>query len=270
MREYHDSTLAVTRALGIQLNELPDWTCCGATSAHVTDDRMAFALAGRNVMTADKIGDDLIVPCAACYNRLKTAEYHLRAGDIEYDLGSQFSGKIHIKHLAEFLANDVGVKTIADKVKKPLTGLRPVAYYGCLVMRPPKVTGIKNYEDPQSMDNIMGGLGAETLAWSFKTDCCGAGHLLTQPEIGHTLIKKLLDMAEEAGADCIVTGCPMCQSNLDSPQHEMSHIYQKTYNTPVFLITELMGLAFGDPDADKWLSRHSVDPRPFLKGKGLL
>ena len=168
------------------------------------------------------------------------------------------------------VGEDVGEKAIQEKVTKPLKGLSPVCYYGCLITRPAKVTDARYPENPESMDNLMKTLGAEVKNWSYKTDCCGGDHILTLPEVAWKLMQKLLDMAEEAGADSIVAGCPMCQSNLDSRQKEISRETGKKYHVPVFYFTELMGLAFGDPSVEKWLSRHMVDPRPLLKQKGLL
>ena len=269
-REYGESTEAVAMMLGIELKELEDWSCCGAASAHVTNDMLALALPARNLGIADKTGLDLVVPCAACYSRLKTAEKELQSGkDIE-GISGKYQGDFHIKHLTDFLWEDVGEKAILEKVKKPLKGLSPVCYYGCLITRPPKVTDARDPENPESMDNLMKTLGAEVKNWSYKTDCCGGDHVLTLPRVVWKLVQKLLDMAEEAGADSIVAGCPMCQSNLDSRQKEISRETGKKYHVPVFYFTELMGLAFGDPSVEKWLSRHMVDPRPLLKKKGLI
>jgi len=269
-REYGESTEAVARMLGIELKELEDWSCCGAASAHVTNDMLALALPARNLGIAAKAGLDLVVPCAACYSRLKTAEKELQSGkDIE-GISGKYQGGFHIKHLTDFLWEDVGEKAILEKVKKPLKGLSPVCYYGCLITRPPRVTDAKDPENPESMDNLMKTLGADVKNWSYKTDCCGGDHVLTMPGVALRLMQKLLDMAEEAGADSIAAGCPMCQSNLDSRQKEISRETGKKYHIPVFYLTELMGLAFGDPSVEKWLSRHMVDPRPLLKQKGLI
>lgn len=268
-REYGESTEAVARILGIELEELEDWSCCGAASAHVTDDRLALALPARNLGIADKAGLDLVVPCAACYSRLKVAEKELLAGkDIE-GISDKYQGNFHIKHSTDFLWEDVGEKAIREKVRKPLKGLNPVCYYGCLITRPPKITDARDPENPESIDNLMKALGAEVKNWSYKTDCCGGDHILTLPEVAWKLMQKLLDMAEEAGADSIVAACPMCHSNLDSHQQEISREAGKEYRIPIFYFTELMGLAFGDPSAEKWFSRHMVDPRPLLRQKGL-
>jgi heterodisulfide reductase subunit B len=269
-REYGESLEAIAASLGIELEELPDWTCCGASSAHVTDDRLAFSLAARNLIIADRVGKDLIVPCAACYQRLKTAEKGLQHGEPVEGNTVKYSGKVRVKHSVDFIWEECGEKAIREKVKKSLAGLNPVCYYGCLTTRPPDVTDAKAPEDPQAMDNIMNSLDANVRSWSYKTDCCGANLILTHPEIAKKLIEKLFDMALEAGADCIVVGCPMCQSNLDTRQKELSQDNGKQYNIPIYYFTELMGLAFGDKSVGKWLNRHMTNAKELLKQKGLL
>ncbi|MFC1903647.1 CoB--CoM heterodisulfide reductase iron-sulfur subunit B family protein [Chloroflexota bacterium] len=269
-REYGESTEAVSRMLDVELKELEDWSCCGASSAHATSDVLALALPARNLLIADKEGTDLAVPCAACYSRLRTAEKELLAGKEIEGISGKYQGNFRIKHLTDFFWEDVGEKAIREKMVKTLAGISPVCYYGCLITRPPKVTDASDPDNPESMDNLMKALGTEVKNWSYKTDCCGAGHALTLPSVAWKLIQKLLDMAEEAGADSIVAGCPMCHSNLDSRQKEVSQVTGKEYNIPIFYFTELMGLAFGDPSVEKWLARHMVDPRPLLRQKGLI
>ncbi len=268
-REYGESLETVTKILGVHLHELEDWNCCGASSAHVVNDDLAVVLAARNIAIADRAGLDLVVPCAACYQRLKVAEKALLAGK-KFDGVESYSGKIRVRPLADFLWEDVGEKKIVSPLKKPLKGLNAVCYYGCLTARPPKITDSKRPENPISMDEVVTSLGGEVRPWSFKTDCCGGSLILTQPEIAKTLIRRLLDMAEEAGAECIVATCPMCQSNLDSRQSEISREAGKEYNIPILYLTEVMGLAYGHPSAKKWLGRHITDPRPLLERKSLL
>jgi heterodisulfide reductase subunit B2 len=148
--------------------------------------------------------------------------------------------------------------------------LHPVCYYGCLTTRPPRVTDATDPEDPQSMDEIMRTLGADVKNWSFKTDCCGGNLMLTHPDLAKKLVKKLYDMALEAGADCIVVGCPMCQSNLDTRQTEIKKDNGESYNIPIYYFTELMGLAFGDPDSEKWLKKHLTDAKDLLRQNNLI
>jgi heterodisulfide reductase subunit B len=269
-REYAESTEAMCRSLGVELKELDDWSCCGSSSAHVASEALAAALPARNLEIADRAGLDLVVPCAACYQRLKFAEKELLAGKEIEGISRPYQGKFHIKHIVDFVWEDVGEKTISQQIKRPLKDLKVVCYYGCLTARPPAVTDARNPEDPQAMDRLMKGLGAEVRSWSFKTDCCGGSLILTRPDIARQLVQKLLDMAAEAGAEAIVTGCPMCFSNLDSRQKEISKHTGKKYETPIFYFSELMGLAFGTPAVRKWLGRHLTDPRPLLRQKGLL
>jgi len=269
-KEYGESIEAVFGTLGIELQELPDWNCCGASSAHVMNDMLAVALSARNLEIADKAGMDLVVPCAACYQRLKVAEKELLAGEKIEGISHKYQGNIHILDIANFLWDDVGEKALVEKVKKPLEGLNPVCYYGCLTSRPPKITDAKRPEDPQSLDYLVKSLGADVKNWSYKTDCCGGSLMLTRPDIAGKLMQKLLDMSVEAGANCIVAECPMCLSNLDSTQKQISQETGKEYNIPIYYLTELVGVAYRDPAAEKWLHRHATDPRPLLKQLGLI
>ncbi len=269
-REYGESMAAVARILGIDLKELEGWTCCGAASAHATDDRLALALPARNLETADKADRDMVVPCAACYSRLKHADKALRAGTRIEGVNGAYKGDFRIKHLVDFIWEEVGEKAILEKISKPLGGLKMVCYYGCLITRPPRITDAIDADNPESMDNILKTLGTGVKNWSYKTDCCGAEHVLTMPEVAWKMIQKLFDMAEEAGADAITVACPMCQSNLDTHQNEISARAGKQYHVPIIYFTELMGLAFGAQEAGRWFARHFVDPRPLLIEKGLL
>jgi heterodisulfide reductase subunit B2 len=268
--EYNESLKKVAKTLGLELEELPDWTCCGSSSAHVTGDNLAVSLAGRNLIIADKIGKDLLVPCAACFQRLKAADKALKAGKSVAGSSHRYAGQFHIKHSADLIWEDFGEKAIMAKVKKSLESLSPVCYYGCLTTRPPKITDARDPEDPQAMDEIMKTLGAGVKDWSYKTDCCGGNLVLTHTELARKLIKKVLDMALEAEADCLVVGCPMCQSNLDTRQKEVRQDNGQEYKLPVYYFTELMGLAFGDPQVEKWLNKHLTEAKTLLREKGLL
>jgi heterodisulfide reductase subunit B2 len=266
-KEYDEATRAVSQALGIELKELEDWNCCGATSAHTTNDYLAIALPARNLNIAEKSGLDVVVPCSACFQRLKAAEKRLAQEPLaEYP----YSGKIAIKHLVDFCAQEEVLKRVKESVKKPLTGLKVACYYGCLVVRPPRITDAKNCEDPQSMDELVRATGAESVNWSYKTDCCGGSLMLSRPDVMKRLVRKLLDRAQEAGADCLVTCCPMCQSNLETGERALNKESGKKYALPIFYFTELIGLAMGLPGVEHWLKRHLIDTKPLLSAKGLL
>lgn len=269
-KSYIESLEAVSKTLGVELRELEDWTCCGASSAHVTNDRLAVSLSARNLGIADQAGMDLVVPCSACFHRLKVAEKHLKQGKPADGLKKQYKGNFTIKALPDFFWDNIGEKALKEKVKKPLDALSPVCYYGCLTLRPPDITDAKNPEDPQEMDKVLQGLGANVKNWSFKADCCGGNLTLTRPDLHMNLTQRILDMSQEAGADCIAVACPMCHENLDSKQAEISAESGKPYNIPIFYFPELIGVAYGDPAAGKWMDRHIVNPRPLLRNEDLL
>jgi len=269
-REYHESLHAVSNILGIELEELPDWSCCGASSAHATDDGLAFPLAARNLIIADKIGRDLMVPCAACFQRLKRAEKWLKTGKTIEETSASYAGKFNVRHAADLIWELCGEKTITQHVKKQLKGLNPVCYYGCLTTRPPDITDATDPENPESVDMIMQSLGAGVRNWSYKTDCCGGSLMFTQPAAAKILVKNLFEMALEAGANCIAVSCPMCHSNLDTRQKEIVQENGTAFDLPVYYFTELMGLAFGEKQALKWVNSHITEATTLVRQSELL
>lgn len=261
-REYDHSARAVCRALDIELVELEDWCCCGASSAHSINHLLSVALPARNIALAQKGGHDLVTPCSACYNRLKRADYWLRTSDqtrrqIEDIVEFKYTGAIRIYSLLEAILNAYGAKEIASKVKKPLTGLKVACYYGCLLVRPPEITGFDRPENPVSMDDLMSALGAQVKKWSYKTECCGAHQGIVNREFASRLVNTLLEMATEAGAQAIVVSCPLCQATLEMRRDPGLAI-------PSFYFTELMELALGTPAENIWFRKHLVDPLPLL------
>jgi len=266
-REYDESFRGVSQLLGVKLHELEDWTCCGSTSAHCTDEALAVALPVRNLTIADKYNREMLVPCVACYSRFIAAKEEAKEHP-EYLL-SPYEGKTSIRYALDFFCDKPLINELEAKKTKPLSGLKIACYYGCLAVRPPKLTGVLEYENPEHMERLMEALGAETLGWSYKTDCCGASLVMTRTDIVTALSQKIMRMAIEAGADCIVTGCTMCHSNLDTRQASLTAEGEKR-EIPVFYFTELMGLSMGHRDVKKWLNRHITDPIKLLSNKGLL
>jgi heterodisulfide reductase subunit B len=269
-REYDESIQAVSSLLEIRLHELENWTCCGASSAHCTDEALALALAIRNLAIAEKNERELLVPCVACYNRFKVAEKETKTHSENLPLSYPYRGKTPIRYALDFFCEEAILNQVKEKRVKPLTGLKVACYYGCLTVRPPALTAVKNYENPEHMDRLMEVLGAEALPWSYKTDCCGASLVMTRTDLVRKLSGRLLSMALEAEADCIVTGCSMCQANLDTRQEEIKKESGKRNEIPILYFTELMGLALGHGDVKKWLSRHITDPTNALSKKGLI
>jgi heterodisulfide reductase subunit B len=175
-----------------------------------------------------------------------------------------------VKHLLDILVRDFGLERLAAEVKKPLTGLKVACYYGCLLTRPPDVPDLDDCEAPTIMEDLLATLGAETVSWTHRMECCGANYTLSRPGVVIQLTNAILDSAKSAGADCVMVACPLCHANLDIRQQEIESVYKTTYNLPTFYITQLTGLAVG-LEADKLgLDGSIVDPKPLLKKKGLL
>ena len=265
--DYQKSTVAVSKALGLELPESPGWTCCGSTSAHQTDPLLALALPAKNLIAAE--GKTVAVGCAACYNRLTTANHEIASDpqtrkDVAGVVGKDYDGQTKILHLLEILARDVGVQKIAQAVKKPLKGLKLVTYYGCLLSRPPEVTKFDDPENPTLMDQVLEAAGATILEWPHKTECCGAGYSITDVGIVKRLTREILAMAKAAGADCIATACPLCQLNLDLRQKDTEKASGEAFNLPVFYFTQLLGLAFGLSRKDLGLRSLVVSPAKLL------
>ena len=267
-KEYDQSVRAVSRALGIELKEVDDWSCCGATSAHSTNFKLSIALPARNLVAAEKDALDVMVPCAACFNRFKTAEHHLKAdkqlkGEVEEIIGGKYHGGIAIRNPIDIIFKDIGLDALEGKVKKPLKGLKPVSYYGCLLLRPPEICEFDDYENPVILDKILNTLGADARLWSYKTDCCGGSLTISRTDIVAKMVNKIMTMAREAGANCVVTACPVCMANLDMRAGDNVRL-------PVFYFTELIALALGLQGPDTWFKLHNVDPRPLMKSLSLI
>jgi heterodisulfide reductase subunit B len=272
-KDFHKSTMSVAGKLGLELIELENWICCGSTSAHNVDPLLADALPAQNLRAAH--GETVAVACAACYSRLKSANYHI-TGDagvrtsVGEVIGGDYDGSTPVRHILEILARDLGCKELSRAVSRPLKGLNVACYYGCLLARPPEVTQFDDVENPTLMDQLLEAAGATPVDWPHKTECCGASFSITDSSIVVQLSDQILSMAQAAGADCIATACPLCQLNLDMRQQDIEAKYGHHYEMPVFYFTQLLGLAMGCSAGEVSLGSLVVDPRKLLKSKGLL
>jgi len=266
--EYDKSVRASARLLDVELAELDDWNCCGASSGHCTDPELSLALPARNLAIAEKLGYDLALSCAACFLRFKQTNHDLRANDelrqrIEQIIDAPYQAKIEAKHVLDIFAREVGLEKIQERVKKPLKGLKLAAYYGCYLVRPPKVTQLDDPENPMIMDNLLTAIGAEPVDWSHKVECCGGGLLLARTDVVVKLCNDICQAALDAGAVALVTACPLCQANLELRQ---------TIGVPAFYFSELLALALGASEKEfkSWMKRHIQNPVPALKAQNLI
>lgn len=264
-QEYDASLKAVFEALGLGLREIEDWNCCGASSAHNLSHNLAVGLPARNLALIEQANLPTIAPCAACYNRLRAAQEEIGAYPEHYAwvadaLGAPLQGTAVVRSPITVLVEDVGLAQIAARVKRPLSGLKVVTYYGCLLVRPTSISELSDPEHPHELDAILQVLGAETAQWSYAVDCCGGSLSLSRSDIAQRMTQTIVDAAKQAGAALMITACPLCQANL-----EMRQSGQGAERLPALYFTEVMGLAFGLPAADRWWRKHLVDPRRVLR-----
>ncbi|MCE5321849.1 CoB--CoM heterodisulfide reductase iron-sulfur subunit B family protein [bacterium] len=263
--DFEMSTLAVAKALGIQMHELPDWSCCGSTPAHATDSLLAASLPARNLAIAQELGSDLIVCCASCYGRLATAsrdlaqDANLRA-QVSEIIGKEYAGKVRVRHFLQVLRDDYGIPEIKDSVVKSLDGLKVACYYGCLLTRPKELSILDDPEDPQVLEDILLAIGADPVEWPYKTECCGASFSITRTDTVKHLAGDILRMAKKSGADCIAVACPLCQSNLDLRQSDIEKETGEKIDLPVFFFTQLLGKALGLSDSELGINKLMVSP----------
>jgi heterodisulfide reductase subunit B len=263
-RAYEESLLPVMKHLGVELEELDDWNCCGATAYMAVDEAKACVLAARNLALAERSGNQqLMAPCAACYlvlNKTKHYFHDYPAMKATMDralaaVGMTYSGEMPVRHPLEILLNDVGVEAIKQKVTHPLKGLKVAAYYGCQIVRP--YATFDDQYNPTSMDQLIEALGATLVRYPLKTKCCGGSLTGTVPEAGIRMVYILLNEARKRGADCLATVCPLCQFNLDAYHSKVRGEYGDVV-VPTVYFTQLMGLAFGLPEKQLGLNRAAV------------
>ena len=261
-REYNESLLSISKAAGIDLVEITDWNCCGATAAHNLNKELSVSLPARNLALAelDEM-EELVVPCAACYNRLLMTQHELNEDEalknqIAQKLQMPLKNDIKILNVLQYLEKYF-VPRLDELVKFPLA-YDVACYYGCLLVRPNKVMQADRWEDPMTMDAIMQKLGANALDWPFKTECCGAGFSVSKTEIVGELSGKIVRSAVDRGAKALVVACPMCHSNLDMRRPAIESYLKRKVDVPVIYITQAIALAMGLSPKDAGIQRHFV------------
>jgi heterodisulfide reductase subunit B len=276
-RAYEESLLPVARALGLELQEIEDWNCCGATAYMSSDELNAFALGARNLALAEKSDQDIIAPCSACYLNLCKTQHYLE----EYPetnrkvqeglrtIGLSYAGRVKVRHPLDVIVNDVGLDAVKKLVQKPLQGLKVAPYYGCQIVRP--YSTFDDAFNPVTMDRLVQALGAEVVPFNLKTRCCGGSLTGTLPSVGTHLAHMILLEARKQGADLVTTVCPLCQFNLDGYQGTIEvEGRREELAVPVTYFTQLMGLAFGLTADETVFYRGLVPAEPVLAQRSLM
>jgi heterodisulfide reductase subunit B2 len=264
--EFDASFRATARTLGLTLQEIPGWECCGNTAAHSINRLLATALPVNELakVEQDMLLDAVAVPCAACYSRFKTGAHEVEedeqvAGDVRAVVGRAYKGGVTVQNLVDVYHDAVGLDALAAKVTKPFDGLKVACYYGCLLTRPPKVTLAEDPEYPTHMDAVVKALGCTPVDWNYKTDCCGASLALTEQHIVDDLVARILTDAKACGADAVSVACPLCQVNLDGRQTEIMRSRSEWQPIPVIFLSQLVGRAIGLGEKELGLKKHLID-----------
>lgn len=271
---YLTSVVSMCRALDIELTEIPDWNCCGASISYAGACETArHALNARNVALAEKHlpGRTIVATCAACWlnareTQERLAEDHVLMRDTRAALaeaGLGYVGGTPVKHMVEVLIEDVGYGTLARSVKKPLDGLKVAGYVGCQTNRPFGIAG-ESYEDPAYLDKMIEAVGAEPLLeYDHKVACCGGSLAFTEPEKSQELIREIVESAYDHAADMIVTPCPLCQANVELYQDEINRRQGTKLAMPVVYYSQLIAVACGANVKDAGLDAQVI-PAPGL------
>ena len=251
-REYDISTRALMAAVGATLHDIEDWTCCGASAAEATSALLALSLAARNLALAEnmQLGEDILVPCSACYLNLKTVKEKMAEPAVSEKIRTvlaeeslDLAGALRVRHLLDVLATDIGPQMLSERLQRRLEGMVIAPYYGCQCLRPYPV--FDDPERPRSMEPLIEAVGATVYPWDMGGKCCGASHMNTKMEVGLELVGAILEAA--SGADAIVTVCPMCQMNLEAYQNKISRQRGRDLHMTILYLPQLLGLALGLP-----------------------
>ncbi len=278
-KNFDDSTFSAMERLGVEVEELTRWNCCGTVHSLTSDNLMNRMAPVRNLIRAKEAGtDQLMTVCSMCYNTLKRANEHVkrdneakdRLNDFMYLEDVDYEGDVNVFHLLEFLRDEFGFKDIAARVEKPLEGLKVACYYGCMLVRPQEAA-IDDTENPTIMEDLVTALGGTPVDFAMKTECCASYQTVDKPGIVAEQTNKIVGNASSQGADIVAVSCPLCAFNLDNRQEQTRELFPDFKNMPVVYFTQLMALALGCSDEeDLRLDLHHIDPKPVLADKGLL
>lgn len=271
---YAESTKYVAGALGIELYELNDWNCCGASAAPTVNDDMMYALSTRNLALSEEQHPylPLITPCTGCYAALKRAEVWANnnaqnLAHVNKLTDMQYRGTIQVQSLLEVMSSPEMIKEVTDHLSLQLGGMKVACYYGCGQVRPEGITSYSNAENPLIMENLLNAAGAECIDWAFKTECCGASNHVIIPKTARNAAEKIFRNAQINGAECIVTSCPLCWMNLDMREEKINQEHNTNYQIPVYFFTELLALALGATAEQAGITRHFVPATDYATGK---
>lgn len=270
---FDNAVRASAEAIGLELVELSEWNCCGATYPLIVDNMLELAAPAHVLVTARDESSMVTTACTTCYNVLKRTNGFIRKHVEERDrinafIEADYAGEVEVMDILHLLRDEVGFGAVQERVQKPLRDLKVASYYGCMVLRPPDEVAYDDPDHPQSLDDLMAALGATPVDFAHKNECCGAYLAVKDRSITREMVYTILRSAQAAGAEAVATNCPLCQFNLDKQQAEMRKIYAGYQPVPVYYFSQLMGLALGLDATDYGWERHYIDALPLLKERG--
>jgi len=277
-KNFEDSALCSLKQLDVEVEELRRWNCCGTVFSLATDDLIHHVAPIRNLIRVKESNTDRVMTlCAMCYNTLKRANERVKADQESLDKINQFmyreeveyKGDVKVLHLLEILRDEIEFENIAKKVVNPLKDLKVANYYGCMLVRPKEI-GFDDVENPTVLENLTTVLGATSIDFPYKTECCGAYQTVDNTEIVADRTYHILTSAQDQGAEVVSVSCPLCAFNLDHRQKETQQKYPEFKNIPILYFTQIMAIALGCPEKALRLDLHFIDPKPVLKEKGLI
>jgi heterodisulfide reductase subunit B len=277
-KNFEDSALCALKTLDVEVQELERWNCCGTVFSLTSDDLIHHVAPIRNMIrTKEQNSNKLMTMCAMCYNTLKRSNQRIKHNQEELDIINdlmyrekiKYEGDVEVLHLLEILKNDIKFETIAQKISKPLKGLKVASYYGCYLVRPVEI-GFDDAENPVILDDLAAHLGATPIDFPFKVECCGSYQTVDKPEVVADRTNQILSSARNQGADLVMVSCPLCAFNLDHRQKETVIKFPEFKGLPVMYFTQLLAIALGCPEESLRLDLHYIDPKPILEEKGLI
>ncbi len=285
---YNRSTKELGKALGLELDEVKNWNCCGAMEVKNIDPKVQTYLSSRVMsIAANEMGHDVVMaPCNGCYHNLKKAEY-----DLENDEGSKEvveriskkaghktyeAGQVETIHALDWIKDGIGEEGLKERVKNSLKDLKIANYYGCMYTRPRHIfpekdqgEGSESTSEPHFMDDLLAAAGAENVDFPLKTACCGGAHTLSDSDTSTLLVSNILQAAESAGAEVIATECPTCHSGLEMHQIRAEKKFGRKSNVKIVYFTQLLGMALGLSAKKVGMHENISDSIGMLKEKGI-
>ena len=269
---YEISARKVFARLGVELVEMPDANCCGLP-VDPADHELMLALSARNLCLAEKMNLNIITLCTGCATTLRKVNKMMKTDKMIKEkvngylkeIGMEFKGTIEVKHMVQVLKEDIGFDKIKDTIQKPLTHLKVAEHGGCHLLRPTKIMGWDNPEDPKILKNLIELTGAKCLDYKDEPECCGYTVIAIDDKVSLNLTREKLDHIREVGVDALITVCPSCHLMFDVNQSRIERIFNEKFCIPVLHYTQLLGLAMGMTPDELAFKELRVDPSRILE-----